>query len=471
MKLTSAAIFMLACILTSNVITSTASLIDATVRSFTGASSSLHKRYASVNDRSIMDKSILSAFDNEKHLLRRRIARDDGPIMVDTHFHILIANETEGDDVDEATIDKQIQVLNEAFGGNTNSFYTDCNGNPAKSLETGFRFRKGAPTTRTTVDELEDPVFQDSITEEERATLFFLLQQGMIQEDLAAFEEFYFNQTSEEQMMTLATAPNAGLSFLPFLFGKKVRNNIHSSKEDDCTKLHIYIQPGFVTPIFGYAQEPWNCRQTKENRNMDGVFIHRGTLPDAQFESPNHNAMMGLVPAEEELSWANEGDTAVHEVGHWLGLTHTFAGAMANTTTGCDFYAGDEILDTPAQEMGSNSYCTEHPCCNQDMDSCPHIPGLDPVWNFMDYSDDCCMVRFTDMQAERMKQSWKLFREDYYAENRVEDTADSSVGISLSKESVPSNTGSSSGATSVGNKNIFGINVAAVIASVIVTSL
>lgn len=341
MKFTPTATFMLSCILTSIVTTSTASLLDATVRSFTGASSSLHKRYASVNDRSIVDESILSAFSDENHQWRRRIAGDDGPIMIDTYFHVLIANETEGDDVDEATIDKQIQVLNEAFGGETNSFYTDCNGNPAKSLETGFRFRKGGPTTRTTVDELDDPVFQDSITEEERATLFFLFQQGMIQEDLTAFEEFYFNQTSKEQMMTLAAAPNAGLSFLPFLFGKKVRNDIDSSEGDDCTKLHIYIQPGFITPIFGYAQEPWNCRQTKENRFMDGVFIHRATLPDAQFKSPNHNAMMGFTPAEEELAWANEGDTTVHEVGHWLGLTHTFAGATVNTTTGCDFYAGD----------------------------------------------------------------------------------------------------------------------------------
>jgi hypothetical protein len=89
--------------------------------------------------------------------------------------------------------------------------------------------------------------------------------------------------------------------------------------------------------------------------------------------------------------------------GHWLGLTHTFAGATMNTTTGCDIYGGDEILDTPAQENMGPLYCTERPCCNLEQDTCPHIPGTDPVWNFMDYSDDCCMERFTPMQAEKMR--------------------------------------------------------------------
>ncbi|MGK3751053.1 MAG: hypothetical protein ACI8RD_003353 [Bacillariaceae sp.] len=99
--------------------------------------------------------------------------------------------------------------------------------------------------------------------------------------------------------------------------------------------------------------------------------------------------------------------------GHWLGLTHTFAGATMNTTTGCDIYGGDEILDTPAQEDAGPLYCTERPCCNLEQDTCPHIPGTDPVWNFMDYSDDCCMSRFSSMQAEKMRFSWKLFRNDY----------------------------------------------------------
>ena len=84
-----------------------------------------------------------------------------------------------------------------------------------------------------------------------------------------------------------------------------------------------------------------------------------------------------------------------------------------DNTTGCDIYGGDEILDTPAQEDMGPVYCTERPCCNLEQDTCPHIPGTDPVWNFMDYSDDCCMERFSPMQAEKMKFSWKLYRADF----------------------------------------------------------
>ena len=165
--------------------------------------------------------------------------------------------------------------------------------------------------------------------------------------------------------MTLVNAPNAMLTLLPFLFGKKVRDD-EDDTDDDCTKLHIYIQPGFITPIYGYAQFPWSCRETNEHRLMDGVYIHRATLPDSDFKSPSGNSMMGLFPAETELSWANEGDTAVHEVGHWLGVSHTFLGVTMNmTTTGCDLYGGDNILDTPAEEGPGVSYCTERPCCNK----------------------------------------------------------------------------------------------------------
>jgi len=70
----------------------------------------------------------------------------------------------------------------------------------------------------------------------------------------------------------------------------------------------------------------------------------------------------------------------VHHVGHWLGLYDTFYGA-------CGGY-GDFVSDTPAEAHGADM-------CILNRDTCPGVPGYDPVTNFMDTSYDCCLNYFT----------------------------------------------------------------------------
>lgn len=110
----------------------------------------------------------------------------------------------------------------------------------------------------------------------------------------------------------------------------------------------------------------------------------------------------GLVMLNESMPGGsaapyNKGDTATHEIGHWLGLFHTFQ-------SGCE-RPGDRVADTPSQDDGDNIFT-----CKQAEDTCPDKPGVDPVENFMNYSDDLCMDRFTAGQAERMSDSWVAFR-------------------------------------------------------------
>jgi hypothetical protein len=98
-------------------------------------------------------------------------------------------------------------------------------------------------------------------------------------------------------------------------------------------------------------------------------------------------------------------NTFVHEVGHWLGLYHTYEGDSCLTTN-----TGDFVEDTPIHlfrpDKVKNCYT---PLINPD--TCPFVPGEDPVTNFMTYSDDSlCQSTFTEGQIERMIGQFELFR-------------------------------------------------------------
>lgn len=131
------------------------------------------------------------------------------------------------------------------------------------------------------------------------------------------------------------------------------------------TKSYLNIWVGNLRQVLGYASMPGS------DAALDGVVINLTAFGTQGTAAPYHL-----------------GRTAVHEVGHWLGLKHIWGDAACGD---------DGVSDTPKQ----GSYTTGNPTGFRT--SCSNAPLGDMYMNYMDFTNDQVMNLFTHGQKERMR--------------------------------------------------------------------
>lgn len=136
----------------------------------------------------------------------------------------------------------------------------------------------------------------------------------------------------------------------------------------------------------------------------------RGYVPE--LPATGEGAIVGLDSDRVVVNWLtfgrdspfpphDQGRTATHEVGHYLGLFHPYFGGCGAASAPACYTTGDRLCDTPPDE-------SSHDLCPVGATSCGGTPV--PIENYMELTDDLCMTGFTFEQAGRMRCTLATYR-------------------------------------------------------------
>ena len=145
----------------------------------------------------------------------------------------------------------------------------------------------------------------------------------------------------------------------------KIKSSAQGGDDPWDSRYYLNIWVGYMVNLLGYSSVPGGPS------DKDGVVINSSAFGTINVSGPY-----------------NMGRTAVHEIGHWLGLKHIWG----------DANCGDDLVeDTPKQ----GTYTTGCPG-GAFRSSCDNGALGDMYMNYMDFTDDACLNLFTEGQKQRM---------------------------------------------------------------------
>ncbi len=147
---------------------------------------------------------------------------------------------------------------------------------------------------------------------------------------------------------------------------------------------YINIYTNLASGYLGYV--PWLPQNSPVGSNEDRIVVLHSAF--------GRNAPIGPP--------YDQGRTLTHEMGHYLGLWHTFDFGCGSDSLPTCYTSGDRICDTESE-------ASNHFGCPVSSATCD---TPDPIRNYMNYTDDLCMWEFTTEQVRRMRCTTEEYRGD-----------------------------------------------------------
>lgn len=149
-----------------------------------------------------------------------------------------------------------------------------------------------------------------------------------------------------------------------WMLDDRIKSSSQGGDDGWDSRYYLNIWTGNLFSLLGFSSLPAGQPE------KDGVVIHYNAFGTINTAAPYEM-----------------GRTAVHEIGHWLGLKHIWG----------DTYCGDDLVDDTPKQGNFTSGCP-----NSFRSSCSNGSLGDMYMNYMDYTSDACMNLFTAGQKERM---------------------------------------------------------------------